>query len=78
MLIYIYKIKQGYVLYRLLPDPHVLTPFFSLPLRGTSSLCDAKRGNSLLYNEIAPPLYEVERGLGGEYIRISYHGLPVP
>jgi hypothetical protein len=22
----------------------------------------------LLYNKIAPPLYEVERGLGGEYM----------
>jgi len=31
-------------------------------------LCLAKRGNFLLDNDIAPPLYELERGLGGEYM----------
>jgi hypothetical protein len=33
-------------------------------------LCVAKRGNCLLYSEIAPPLYEVERGLGGEFMNL--------
>jgi hypothetical protein len=37
-------------------------------------LCVAKRGNNLVYNEIAPPLYEVERGLGGEYMELERKG----
>ena len=33
---------------------------------------NAKRGNLLVYNDLAPPLYEVERGLGGEYMNYFF------
>jgi hypothetical protein len=42
---------------------YVLTPLYS-PLSA-----DAKRGKCLISNDITPPLYEVERGMGGEYMR---------
>jgi hypothetical protein len=42
---------------------HMYSPPYFPPL------CVAKRGNCLLYNKIAPPLYEVERGSGGEYMK---------
>jgi hypothetical protein len=44
------------------PDIHVPTPFVPLPV-------EARRGNRLIYNELAPLIYEVERGLGGEYMK---------
>ncbi len=62
-------------------DIHVPTPFDRSPairllakiahwaIFSRSALCFARRGKLLTYNNLTPPLYEVERGLGGEYMK---------
>jgi len=48
--------------------PQILLVLSKMVIKGSAK---EKRGKLFIYNILAPPLYKVERGLGGEYMRLK-------